>query len=435
MRLIDGADLAARLDGRPMSVERAVNIVLQVCDALADAHSRGVVHRDVKPSNILLTGSDFAYLVDFGIATTGTADTALTATGTTVGTFGYMAPERFDGTTADPRSDIYSVGCVLHELLTGSRPFADHNSTPSLIRAHLMLEPTAPSASGLAIPPELDRITLRAMAKDPAHRFASVQDLAQALRAVPGVTSTSTPQSSQITSFAHPIPTPRQSIIETRLGTEPSGAPTGPTDLVRAKPRRRWAVAVLATSVAFVLLVAGALGGALLTGGGTSTPTASPAMPGASSGWVAPAVPWSSPSTATEPAAAAFGETLSIGDGLTATASQPEPYQPSSSAAGEEGAARVVRVVVTLTNNSSRYINFGERYYPQIKIDGARTGSVIDTFAQVSVGGIGGGAVPPGRSVTFGMAWALTEQTTPIELTIGPMNSGPGTTATWTGNA
>ena len=140
MRLIEGADLAHRIDGRPMTPERAVAILLQVCDALGDAHARGVVHRDVKPSNILLTDNDFAYLVDFGIAASGGADTSLTATGTMVGTFGYMAPERFDGASADPRADVYSLGCVLHELLTGLRPFAEHNSMPSLIKAHLVLE-------------------------------------------------------------------------------------------------------------------------------------------------------------------------------------------------------------------------------------------------------------------------------------------------------
>lgn len=283
MRLIDGADLAARLAGRPMSVERAVNIVLQICDALTDAHQRGVVHRDVKPSNILLTDSDFAYLVDFGIATTATADTALTATGTTVGTFGYMAPERFDGTTADPRSDIYSLGCVLHELLTGSRPFAQHNSAPSLIRAHLMLEPTAPSATGIAIPPELDRLTLRAMVKDPAQRFASVHDLAQALRVVPGVASAPTPQSSQVTSFADHLPVPRQSLIETRLGAEPLSETTGPIDLSRRKPASRLAVIALAAVLATVLTAAIGLTGALLNTD-NSTTTASPTTQGAGSG-------------------------------------------------------------------------------------------------------------------------------------------------------
>ena len=412
--------------------------MLQVCDALADAHARGVVHRDVKPSNVLLTDSDFAYLVDFGIATTGTADTALTATGTTVGTFGYMAPERFDGTTTDPRADIYSLGCVLHELLTGTRPFAEHNSTPSLIRAHLMLEPTAPSATGVAIPPELDRITVRAMAKDPAHRFGSVQQLAEALRGVPGIATKPSPPSGQVTSFALPVPAPRQALIETRFGAEPSGAPTGPIDLPHGKPTRRRTVLVLAALLAVVLTAAGAVGGALLTRD-SSTPTASPTTPRPSSGEVVTAVPWSPPSTAAQPAAAAFGETLSIGEGLTAAAALPEPYQPSSSAAGEEGAQRVVRVQVTLTNNSNRYINFSERYYPRMTTDGAMTQSIIDfSFSGTGDAGVGGlrsEATPPGRSVTFGMAWALTDQATPIGLELGPMNGGPGTTATWTGTA
>ncbi|MHC1562530.1 serine/threonine-protein kinase [Actinomycetospora sp. C-140] len=437
MRLIEGADLTTRLDGHPVSVERAVNIVLQVCDALSDAHSRGVMHRDVKPSNILLTDSDFAYLVDFGIATTSTADTGLTATGTTVGTFGYMAPERFDGTAADPRADIYSLGCVLHELLTGRRPFADHNSTPSLIRAHLMLEPTSPSAAGVAVPPELDRIALRAMAKDPAQRFSTIHELAQALRAVPAAGKPSSPATA-LTSFAHPLSEPRQALIETQVASGPPHPPAEAATRLQSERRRRRTVVALAASLAIVLLIAGAFTAALIARSSDSPNVAAPVAPPASQGAVATAAPWSPPATA-QPATAAFGETVEIAQGVTATASTPAPYRPRSTAAGDEGAARVVRVVVTLTNNTDHYINFGDDFYAGITIDGANTMSVQDVSMSGgdSVGGIPHDATAPGQTVTFGMAWALTTRTTPIELEIGPSSLGSiqGNAVTWAGDA
>lgn len=416
MRLIEGADLAARLAGHPMSAERAVNIVLQVCDALTDAHARGVVHRDVKPSNILLTDSDFAYLVDFGIATTSTADTPLTATGFTVGTFGYMAPERFDGSTADPRSDIYSLGCVLHELLTGSRPFAEHNSTPSLIRAHLMLEPTAPSAAGVAVPVELDKSTLRAMAKDPAQRFSSVQEFAYALRAIPGMATRPATSGGQVTSFATPSQAHPQALIGTQSNTNP---PVGRTQALTRERRRRRVRLIGAATLVVALLAGGVISGTLLAGG-DSSPTSTPASPNITSNGLPFSIPWPASGSQTPTASAAFGQTLTLDDGLTATTGSPEPYQPSDSSAGEEGATRYIRVRGTLTNNTDRYVNFSQRFHPTIKIDGARTQPLID-FSLAREGGVGGftnTATPPGQTQQFNMVWALNDQTAPLELTI-----------------
>lgn len=125
MRLIEGRDLLQYIDenGGRLSPERAVAVIEQVAAALDSAHQVGLVHRDIKPKNILVTNArDFVYLIDFGIART-VADTALTQTGHTMGTVAYMAPERFRGTT-DHRADVYSLACVLHECLTGKRPYA-----------------------------------------------------------------------------------------------------------------------------------------------------------------------------------------------------------------------------------------------------------------------------------------------------------------------
>src|ERR1700737_501049 len=122
MRLIQGHDLQALLDSGPLEPARAVGIIEQIASALDAAHRIGLVHRDVKPSNILVAEDDFAYLIDFGIARA-SEDTRITGTGATVGTWAYMAPERFRNGTADARSDIYALACVLHQSLTGQLPF------------------------------------------------------------------------------------------------------------------------------------------------------------------------------------------------------------------------------------------------------------------------------------------------------------------------
>ncbi|WP_244897641.1 serine/threonine-protein kinase [Mycobacterium alsense] len=123
MPVIEGIDLDSllRRDG-PMNPPRAVNVVEQLAAALDAAHAVGLVHRDVKPSNALVTGRDFVYLIDFGIAQDAAAS-RLTSTGKIVGTMAYMAPERFTAGIADARSDVYALACVLHECLTGRRPF------------------------------------------------------------------------------------------------------------------------------------------------------------------------------------------------------------------------------------------------------------------------------------------------------------------------
>lgn len=180
MRLIDGANLAAVLKrSGPMSPPRAVAIVRQVAAALDAAHSEGITHRDVKPENILLTGDDFAYLVDFGIARAG-ADPGLTQAGMAMGTCKYMAPERFGRGEVTYRSDIYSLACVLDECLTGTPPF-HADSIERMVHAHMM-EP-APRPSQLRpgrVPAALDQVVAKGMAKNPEDRYRSAGDLANA---------------------------------------------------------------------------------------------------------------------------------------------------------------------------------------------------------------------------------------------------------------
>jgi serine/threonine protein kinase, bacterial len=180
MRLIDGDNLAALLKRNgPLSPPRAVAIVREIASALDAAHASGVTHRDVKPENILITGNDFAYLVDFGIARAGN-DQGLTQTGMAMGTYKYMAPERFTGNEVTYRSDIYALACVLEEALTGTPPFRA-DSIERLVAAHLMEPPPRPSQLQPGrVPAALDAVIAKGMAKKPEERYRSAGELANA---------------------------------------------------------------------------------------------------------------------------------------------------------------------------------------------------------------------------------------------------------------
>src|SRR3954466_14181851 len=179
MRMIDGTDLRKVLKNYgPMTPARAVAIVRQIASALDAAHEAGIMHRDVKPENILLTRDDFAYLVDFGIANAAT-DEKLTELGTAVGTYAYMAPERFTNDKVTYRADIYALACVLHECLTGGQPYPA-DSVSVVITAHLMNPIPRPSQARPGIPQAFDEVIARGMAKDPKDRYATAGDLAMA---------------------------------------------------------------------------------------------------------------------------------------------------------------------------------------------------------------------------------------------------------------
>jgi serine/threonine-protein kinase len=176
MRLIEGRDLHAELTSGPLPPARAVRIIEQVAKALHAAHRVGLVHRDVKPHNILLDQDDFAYLIDFGIARA-TDDTRMTGTGNAIGTFQYMAPERLGDSPDDARADIYALACVLYECLTGQPPFPGSNMA-SLVAAHLNTPPPQPSTARTDLPAQLDDVVARGMAKNPDHRYGTTVELA-----------------------------------------------------------------------------------------------------------------------------------------------------------------------------------------------------------------------------------------------------------------
>ncbi|QIS01882.1 protein kinase [Nocardia brasiliensis] len=229
MEFVEGADLAAMIAAGALGPATAVGIVGQVAVALDAAHRAGLVHRDVKPSNIVVHAGGFAYLIDFGIAH-GIGQTAVTTTGLAIGTLAYMAPERFTG-TADARSDVYSLACVLYECLTGARPYGDTDPARQM-HAHLMTEPPRARIHNSAVPVALDDVIARGMAKNPADRYPSAGDFAVAANAAIGIRHLLLPQPPP--GSAHPTavlphdgPTPTR-IDEHRTAPPPAVGSLGP---------------------------------------------------------------------------------------------------------------------------------------------------------------------------------------------------------------
>ena len=183
MRFIDGTDLERLLHRtRALHPRHAAALVVQVAGALSAAHELGLVHRDVKPGNVLLeTGPGdvpHAYLTDFGLSKHAESTSGLTATGRWVGTTDYAAPEQIQAQEVDARTDVYALGCVLYEMLTGEVPFPRPREVDKML-AHVSDPPPVPSAFA-DVPQEFDPIILRALAKNPHERHASADELARA---------------------------------------------------------------------------------------------------------------------------------------------------------------------------------------------------------------------------------------------------------------
>lgn len=183
MELVEGPTLAESLvrDG-PMAPEEAARIARDILDALSHAHSEGVVHRDVKPTNVL-TGDHVIKVTDFGIAKAAFAHSDLTTTGTLLGTAKYLAPEQATGKSVDARTDLYALGVVMYEMLTGRVPFeAETDLATAMLR--LTQSPTAPRALRRGIPRGVERVVMRALARDPDDRFQSAEEMRAELEQV-----------------------------------------------------------------------------------------------------------------------------------------------------------------------------------------------------------------------------------------------------------
>jgi tRNA A-37 threonylcarbamoyl transferase component Bud32 len=200
MRYVEGSDLKALIqrEGR-MDPPRALSLVGQLGSALDVAHGRGLVHRDVKPQNMLIASgegvesSDHVYLTDFGLTKHTASRSGLTAAGHFVGTIDYVSPEQIEGKTLDPRTDVYSLGCVLYECLTGTLPY-ERDSEVSVMYAHISDPPPAVSTARVDISPGIDAVIAKALAKSPGDRFSTCKELVAAAREELGIVSSERPR-------------------------------------------------------------------------------------------------------------------------------------------------------------------------------------------------------------------------------------------------
>jgi hypothetical protein len=276
MRYVDGPDLRAlvRAEGK-LDHERAAQIVAQVGGALDAAHAHGLVHRDVKPANVLLGAEDHAYLTDFGLtkreASTGAG---LSRTGGWVGTLGFVAPEQIRGERVDARTDVYALGCVLVHALTGGAPYI-RDSDEATLWAHLNDPPPVDR-----VPKEFAGVVERALSKNPSDRFPSGGDLGRAALAAAGRSGVTGPERNVARGAAAPEGTPQTAATrrvslpahegETHVSPPDDGEPDGRGAIARPGGRR------LAVAGAVVVLVAGVLAATKLTGGDGSTAGAPP---------------------------------------------------------------------------------------------------------------------------------------------------------------
>jgi eukaryotic-like serine/threonine-protein kinase len=181
MEYVEGGTLEDRLKGEPMDWRRVVNLIMPIAEALQYAHARGIIHRDVKPSNILMQQEDWPVLADFGLVKQSDEQQGLTMTGTFMGTPNYISPEQARDLPVDHRADMYSLGVVLFEMVAGRLPF-NYKVSNKILLAHVMEEPPSPLTFNPNCPPDLAEIILKTLRKSPDERYANMQALIEALK-------------------------------------------------------------------------------------------------------------------------------------------------------------------------------------------------------------------------------------------------------------
>jgi eukaryotic-like serine/threonine-protein kinase len=241
MEYLDGTDLTKVIENQqPIAPARVIHIAKQLCTALGAAHDIGIVHRDLKPDNIYLIkrggGSDFVKVLDFGIAKVGGSSSKLTRAGQVFGTPHYMSPEQCSGSGVDHRTDIYAIGVILYEMITGSVPF-DADNLMGILTKHLYEEPEPPSTVRTDLPAELEQVVMRCMSKSTQQRYQTMQELLDdLLRIEQGIA---------------PMPMP--------MRTDPTGAFNTSVSQQVAVPKSK------------LPLVLGAVAGLMLLGGGAAS--------------------------------------------------------------------------------------------------------------------------------------------------------------------
>jgi serine/threonine-protein kinase len=299
MEFVEGVTLDQRLKDGPLPAAEAVNYISQVLAALDYAHARGVVHRDIKPANMMLTPGGIIKLMDFGIARS-SADHKLTQTGTTVGSLYYMSPEQIQGVTApDARSDIYSVGVSLYELVTGKRPF-DGDSQFAIMSAHLQGTPIPPVTIDPRLPKLLNDVILMSVAKDANARFQTAGAMRNALSSLVSEPKAATAPAPVA------MPTARPANVAAGQVAKPAQA---------VSHRGQW---MALGAVVAVLAIVGVVALAPWKGSGAASPRV--AAPAVTQAPVAAQPPAAQPTAAPEPVAAQ-------------PPAQPEPLPPQPAAA------------------------------------------------------------------------------------------------------
>jgi serine/threonine-protein kinase len=267
MEFIEGTTLEEFARGERLPLERALDLVEQVAEALDYAHKRGIVHRDIKPANIIITPDGRAKITDFGIAKL--VQTQFTQPGQVLGTPAYMSPEQLTGGSVDGRSDIFSLGVILYWLVTGDKPFPGDTTTAVSFKV-VYKDPILPSELNPSLGGNYDYVVLRALAKDPAQRYPrgheladDVEDLrnARAPRSRAATPAAAAPDRTVVTG-----PVVERTVVAsasaagktTPLSTSPLAVPVSGTAVVAAPPRRRWLIP--AAAALLLLLLAGSVG-------------------------------------------------------------------------------------------------------------------------------------------------------------------------------
>ncbi|HYB26322.1 MAG TPA: protein kinase [Solirubrobacteraceae bacterium] len=287
MEYVEGRDLADILrDEAPLASTRAADIAAQVADTLAAAHAAGIVHRDIKPGNVMVTPQDRVKVLDFGIARLSDGVT-LTQTASVLGTAPYMSPEQAMGQPADARSDIYSLGCVLYEMLTGKPPFMGEVAA-AVLHQHVRVAAKPPSALNPAVPPAMDALVLEMLAKSPDDRPQTAAEVRDRLATLDTATEPTKPlpvaEAPTVPVIAASVPEP--ATVPQALAPAPEtppptrgGTPPGPP---RGRGTEFWLVLAL---IAVVLLGAAVAYG---VSSGSSGHSASASTPRSSSSHSAP---------------------------------------------------------------------------------------------------------------------------------------------------
>ena len=369
---------------------RAIEIAVDVCRALDTAHEKGMVHRDVKPGNILLTPDGGVKVADFGIARVASGE-PLTVTGSVMGTASYLSPEQASGGSIDARSDIYSLGCVLYEMLTGKPPFAG-DSLVSIAYKHVEEEPTAPSRVNPAVPAGLSAVVTKAMAKDPADRYQSADEMAGDLRGEAPADAAPT----------RAVPTNERTEV---LPVSPRGrTTTAPLPVtVRRESGRRWWPLVTAAVVLAVL----SLAVALILARDDRLPVSRPSLPPVTSPPVA-----SSPSPSPSPSPTAVA--LSVDEALAGLT------QTVEAAAGALGDEAVEEILNRVDDAFKVYREDGNLEEALLRL-GELEGAIL---AEMQVGDI---AVETGTPIVEGIrALAVAMQADPPQVEEDGRGKGKG---------